>query len=814
MIGTDFATGKRVDLAKPEESVRQEYEHVLVESYGYLKTDVDIEVRIPRGTGRFPDRADIVVYRDAKGKDPARDVVGLVEVKRRTRRDGIEQLKSYMTATSAEWGVWTNGEDISYLCKIGAQVLEGHINNIPIRGQSIYDVGRRTKAELEPFARTELKSAFRRILNHLYANTNIGRREKLGAEMVKIIFAKIEDEKTYHDQPPQFRAETGESAETIRSRVNQLFVRVRDELRHDGIFSPHEELSLDARSVAWVVGQLHNGSLLTTDTDVVGDAFEVFSESRFIGEKGEFFTPRGVVKVAVKIADPKPDQTICDPACGSGGFLIHAMKWVWSAMARSPRWRNAPDMRSVQRQMSMRTVFGIDKETDLVKIAKAHMAIAGDGRSNIVHENSLHAVSEFDGDAKVNCVEDGRFRQFDVILTNPPFGTKTKVLAADAERFFLGHRWKRGQKGVWQQTDTPTDRDPYVLFVERSLEMLRSGGVLGIVLPETVFHAPTLGYLRQFLGGGNNIVAVIDLPHNTFRPHCNAKTCLLVLQKDVPQGDDVIMATPEQMGHDHNGKTLYRPGSTLEWDDLKIVVDELDDAGSADNRHVFPVPWTAIDADVLVPRFYRALRRPLDLPPDRRGVRISDLLADGTITAWDGHGSPSSQEKGVGNIPYIRVSDIVNWELYRNPVSGIGQDVYDRFVRNKPRPQAGDVIFVRRGSYRIGTVAMASPRDTEVLLTRELLTMRVQDNAHGLTSAYLLVMLSSDIVQRQIKDYVFYDTTMPTIGDRWKHLVLPIHRDRKDLDETAAYVEQAIKAKWAAQDQVDRLRQQIGGVTT
>ena len=814
MIGQDYATGKRVDLGKPEEQVRQEYERVLVESYSYLKSDIDIEVVIPRGTGRFPDRADVVVYRDATGRDPARDIVGLVEVKKKTRRDGIAQLKSYMTATSAEWGVWTNGDDISYLGRRGTQVLEDHINNIPIRGQSVDDVGRLKKSELGPFARTELKSAFRRILNHLYANTNIGRREKLGAEMVKLIFAKIEDEKTYVDQPPQFRAETGEKSDAIRRRVNKLFLRVREELQHDGIFSPHEEISLDARSVAWVVGQLHNGSLLTTDTDVVGDAFEVFSESRFIGEKGEFFTPRCVVRVAVKIANPKPNDTICDPACGSGGFLIHAMKWVWEAMRNDPKWRNSPDFRSVQRDMSVRTVFGIDKETDLVKIAKAHMAIAGDGRSNIVHENSLHAADEFEGEAATNFVRNDEFRQFDLILTNPPFGTKTKVLAADAEQFYLGYKWSRAG-GSWRQTITATDRDPYVLFVERCLEMVRTGGILGIVLPETVFHAPTLGYLRQFMTKNNNILAVVDLPHNTFRPHCNAKTCLLVLQKDEQQGDRVIMATPDEMGHDHNGRTLYRPGTGEEWDDLKIVFDELDHIGDANNRYVASVPWSDIDPEILVPRYYRAKQNPVVLQPDRIGIAVSDLIDDGTIKAWDGHGSPSSTEKGSGDIPYIRVSDIVNWELYRNPVSGVSQDVFDKFTRNKALPRAGDVIFVRRGSYRIGTVAMASPRDTNVVLTRELLTLRVNpDNPHGITAAYLLALMSSEIVQQQIPDYVFYDTTMPTIGDRWKNLVLPVHVSEGDIDHTSQQVDIAIKSKWEAQDMVDKLRNEIGGLTT
>ncbi len=815
MIEKDYATGKKVDLGKPEEVVRQEYERVLVESYSYLKSDIDIEVAIPRGAGSFPDRADVVVYREASGRDPAKDIVGLVEVKRKNRRDGIAQLKSYMTATSAEWGVWTNGGDISYLCRRGTQVLEDHLNNIPIRGQAIDDVGRRKKSELGPFARTELKSAFRRILNHLYTNTNVSRKEKLGSEMVKLIFAKIEDEKTYVDQPPQFRAETGESADAIRTRVNTLFVRVREELQHDGIFSPHEEISLDAQSVAWVVGQLHNGSLLLTDTDVVGDAFEVFSESRFIGEKGEFFTPRCVVKVAVKIANPKPHDTICDPACGSGGFLIHAMKWVWNAMQNNPKWRNAPDLRSVLREMSMRTVFGIDKETDLVKIAKAHMAIAGDGRSNIVHENSLHAADEFKGEAATTFVQNNQFRKFDMILTNPPFGTKTKVMAADAKHFTLGYKWMQAGGGGWRQTDKSADKDPYVLFVERSLEMIKKGGVLGIVLPETVFHAPTLGYLRQFIMKNNNILAVVDLPHNTFRPHCNAKTCLLILQKETPQSSQVIMATPDQMGHDHNGNILYRPGTEEEWDDLKIVFEELDNVAAVDNQYVASVSWSDINPDTLVPRYYRAKRNPINLPPDRKGVPLSDFIDDGTLSTWDGHGSPSSTEKGSGPIPYIRVSDIVNWELYRNPVSGVSQDVFERFTKNKALPLAGDVIFVRRGSYRIGTVAMASPRDTNIVMTRELLTMRVNsNNPHGVTPAYLLALLSSDMVQRQITDYVFYDTTMPTIGNRWKNLVLPVHVNRNEIDRIGKCVNDAIQAKWEAQNKVDNLREAIGGITT
>ena len=812
----DFATGKPVDIEKPEERVRQEQERILVESYGYPKTHLDIEVKIPRGSGYFRERADIVIYDSVHGRDPAEHVLGIVEVKRPARKDGLAQLKSYMTATSAAWGLWTNGSDIAFLCRHGRKIVGDYLNNIPAYGQSIDDVGRLERGDLRPFTRSELKAAFRRILRTLYANTNISRKEKLGSEMIKVIFAKIHDEQTFAERPPEFRVGAGEKPAAAAKRIATLFKGVRDELKHDGIFSAHDKITLDDRSLAWVVGQLERGSLLDTDSDVVGDAFEVFSESKFIGEKGEFFTPRGVVRVAVKLANPAPGNTVCDPACGSGGFLIHTMEHVWARMESDPKWRGSRNLKERKKELAAKSLFGIDKETDLVRIAKAHMAIAGDGRSNIVHENSLHDAEAFAADAKAHMIEDEEFRQFDVVLTNPPFGTKTKVIAEDAQMFALGHKWK-GKSGDWKPTGKVTDRDPYILFIERCLDMTKPDGTLAIVLPESVFHAPSLGYVRQHLLTGNNVRAIVDLPHNTFRPHCNAKTCLLVLTKGQAQEASVVMATPEEMGHDHTGRELNRPDSDELWDDLAEVLTEIDDPDNPDNAHVFSVSWNEIHKDVLVPRFYRSLRTAPVLPDGCYGVPLSELIDDGIIGAWDGHGSPASAEKGRGDIPYIRVSDIVNWELYRNPVTGIPESEYRRKLGKKGRPPAvGDVIFVRRGSYRIGTVAMASPRDGTVLLTKELLTLRLLDhtNKHGLTPFYLLAALSSKTVQDQIPDLVCIDTTLPTIGDRWKHLVLPIHDDAAEAASISEDVENSIREKWSAQERIERLRQRLGGGIT
>lgn len=804
----------------PEEQVLQEFLGILIEDYGYRESEIEIEFPIPRGSSRT-DRADIAIFRGA-GRDPASDIIGLVETKRPGAQSGKAQLKSYMTATSAIWAVWTNGSDIAYFCKPFGQssIYDNLLNNIPVRGQRLQDVGRIERNDLVPYSGAMLKASFRRILNTLYANTTISRREKLGNEMIKLIFAKIRDETTYVDSTPSFYAGYGESPDQVKKRVDRLFAGVVDDYHKDGLFDRHDKITLDAPGVAWAVGQLERGSLIDTPSDVVGDAFEVFAESKFVGEKGEFFTPRGVINLAVKLVNIKPNDMVCDPACGSGGFLIATMRSLWEQMAHHRQWRGLSEQRlqNARKELAARCFYGIDKEIDLVRIAKAYMAISGDGRSNIVHENTLHRAADFRDDARSKFVQDGIFRQFDCVMTNPPYGTKAKVLTEEAVHFDLGHTWKLTEKGNWQKGKAK-DSDPYMLFVERCLEMLRDGGRLAIVLPETAFHAPSRRHLRHYIASAGRVIAVIDLPHNTFRPHCNAKTCLLVFQKgeEARPKDEVIMAEAVEMGHDHGGKEIYRSDTDEIWNDLLCILNELDDPNAMDNEFVFTVPWASIEnAGHLIPRYFAEHRRPHPLPSHgRKWVTVGELIDKGILGAWDGHGSPSSVEKGAGNIPYIRVKDVVNWELYRDPTSGVTEETWHRLTDGKPSVNAGDIIFVRRGSYRVGTVAMASPRDSKIVMTRELLTLRVDpDNSIGLTPYYLLALLSSHDVQTQMRPLIFYDTTLPNIGGRWCELRLPIHTSRDEIVQMSNTVEQAIKAKWHAQEEIETLRRAVGGLVT
>ena len=635
-------------MTGPEEPIRQELIRILTDDYGYRESEIETEFPIPRGSST-KDRADIAIFA-GHGRDPAADVIGIVETKAPGEKSGKGQLRSYMTATSAVWGVWTNGSDIEHYCKPPGQssVYGDRLNNIPVRGQRLEDVGKLTRDDLVPYSGAMLKSSFRRILNTLYANTTISRREKLGNEMIKLIFAKIRDETTYVDDPPTFYAGYNEDPDQVKGRIDKLFADVVADYKDDGLFETHEKITLDASGVAWAVGQLERGSPIETPSDVVGDAFEVFAESKFVGESGEFFTPRGVIDIAVKLVNPKPDETICDPACGSGGFLIATMRSMWERMADDRRWRglSARRLQKARERMAAKCFFGIDKEVDLVRIAKAYMAISGDGRSNVVHENSLHPATEFQAEAKSKFVIGEVFRRFDCVMTNPPYGTKGKVLAEDAAHFELGHTWKRDGDG-WKEGDAKKS-DPYILFVERCLGMLNDGGRLAIVLPETAFHAPSRAHLRDYITTRGRVMAVIDLPHNAFRPYCNAKTCLLVLRKGrtARANDAVIMAEAEQMGHDHRGEAMSRPGTSEIWDDLPAILDELGKPDAADNVLVFTVPWAEIEATGhLIPRYYAVHRRPKPRPPrGRRWAALGDLVDEGSIDAWDGHGSPSSEE--------------------------------------------------------------------------------------------------------------------------------------------------------------------------
>ncbi|MEM9569706.1 MAG: N-6 DNA methylase [Bacteroidota bacterium] len=822
----DFLTGKPVDISKPEEKVRQEFEQILHTDYFYDKDRMDIEVPIKIGSSKK--RADIVIYKHSKNKEQYKDILAIVEVKQKSRRDGVAQLSSYMQATSAIFGVWTNGDEITYLYKEGNEIKDDVLVNIPKQDEDIANIGDITKEKLRSVR--NLKPIFRRILKTLYANTNISRKEKLGSEMIKLIFCKIHDELHNLHALPKFRVSKEElerhAYEEVKDRLQGIFSEVKERLKGDGIFLKNETILLDPKSVVHVVGELAFISLSKTEKDAIGEAFEVFAESKLVGEKGEFFTPREIIKLAIQIIDPAPEESIIDPACGSGGFLIYALSYIWQKMEKDRKYKNSPKLADIKRKIAENYFYGIEKEVDLVRICKAYMTIIGDGTSKIIQQNTLKPIHEFNPKAKEHYTEkkEGKLtiKKFDYVITNPPFGAKIKVIKEDCKYFDLGHKWKK-KEGVFEKTNTVQETSPQELFIERCLQMLKSGGKLAIVLPETYLHAPSKKYVLQYLKKNNNIISVIDLPHNTFRPYCNAKTCLIVLQKNRPQQSNIIMGVAEQMGHDHKGDLMYRfDKNTKEftkdiWDDTEIISKELV-SPSKNNKYVFHVQSSAIVKDYFVPRYYwntkikeakaKAKKANMHL------ISLRELLEKNILHSYNGHGSPPSQYKGQGNIPYIRVADIVNWDVYKNPTSMIPAHIYsDIKGANGIDLQEKDILFVRRGSYRIGAVAMISSFDKNVLLTNEITVLRISSNDIGLSPYYLLFALSHEITQLQINNKVFIDTTLPNIGERWKELKIPVFNDQKELERISKKILHIMQARWQANQTLHQIAQKFGGLT-
>ena len=821
----DWATGKPVLINKPEELVRQEFEKVLHDDFGYPKSVMDIEVPITRGS-QSRERADLVIYRttDPSSRDQSSDILGIVETKRKDRSDGVDQLSSYMSATSSIWGVWTNGNEIEFLYRdpTTGRIIKDRLFQVPRFGQTTESIGTHQFRDLKPAS--NLKLTFRRLLNELYTNTNISRREKLGNEMTKLLFCKMQDEQfSIESTTPRFRVGTHDHRDNfadVRSRIDQLFDEVKTALADEGVFDQSETILLENRSVAYVVGELQGYSLMQTDEDTVGSAFEVFAESKFAGEKGEFFTPREVVRTAIQIIDPKPGETIIDPACGSAGFLICALQHVWEAMSTHPRWSGATPGRlaEAKRQIAQETMYGLDKESDLVRIAKAYMAIIGDGKSRIAQANSLHAPFDFSNPARNLVVEDdGKFKQFDIILTNPPFGSKTtKVSLSESKTYDLGHKWEKRRDGKWYKTDKAQRTPAQELFVERCLNMLKEGGRMAIVLPETYAHAPTKKYILQYIRSRAAIRAVIDLPHNTFRPHCNAKTLLWILEKGGLQGD-ILFGFADEMGHDHHGKVKFRVKNgnvTSEvWNDMPRIRAEWESPYNPKNRHVLAVNDQDIREDVYVPRHYwRVNEIEIEREAESGGfelVPVKSLIEEGIIEWFVGHGAPPNQYKGLGNIPYVRVGDIGNWTVYKNPTAGIPRDIYLELRRRKIL-KSKDLVFVRDGSYRIGDVGIIMPSDTEILLDSHCLVLRVvKENKYDIDGLYLAYLLSHNITQRQLPSRIFINTTLPDIRDRWQTLRLPVSKEISERKMVKAKMERIYQRRHEAEKMIGDLKGEV-----
>ena len=530
--------------ASPEEIVRQLWLYKLINQYGYKHDEIDLEKSVQFGTEVGTKAADIIVYTDSTKETPKI----IVECKKPKRKDGIEQLKSYMNAKGAPVAVWSNGSDSIILYRPYPKEFDNTLFDIPKRGQEPNDVLEAKKTILQLKKEFNFKDIIQGLEELVLADSG---KDEFN-EIFKLIFAKIWDEKQAREVRTDKTVEFGQvvnpktrvpDPELTYDRTNGLFKKACEEW--PGIFREGEDIELMKRHLQICVGRIEGVRLLGSNLRVMDDAFEYLLPTEAKKKKGQFFTPRHVVEMCVRMLNPKRNDYVMDPACGSAGFLLHAMEWSYPARDHDKR-----EMRKFK--YASKHLWGIDFETRAAKTARALMLIAGDGHTNIFGPDvsSLDPKTWYEtasGQALMHGLREKKLTikkipaqetlrdedhaweyfenlKFDVILTNPPFAGEMK------DRRMLAH-YELAKPALKRAKDKAPKEERDVLFIERVLKMLKPGGRAAIVLPQGKFNNSSLAFIREWILKKARLLAVVGLHPNTFKPHTGTKTSVLFFQK-------------------------------------------------------------------------------------------------------------------------------------------------------------------------------------------------------------------------------------------------------------------------------------------
>ncbi len=528
----------------PEEIVRQLWVYKLIHQYGYKPDEIDLEKSVQFGTEVGTKAADIIVYTDNTKETPKI----IVECKKPKRKDGIEQLKSYMNAKGAPVAVWSNGSDSIILYRPYPKEFDNTLFDIPKRGQQPKDVLSARKTLLDLKREFNFKEIIQGLEELVLADSG---KDEFN-EIFKLIFAKIWDETQAQEVRKDKTVEFGQvvnpktgvpDPDLTYDRIDGLFKKACD--AWPGIFRPGEDIELMKRHLQICVGRIEGVRLMGSNLRIMDDAFEYLLPTEAKKKKGQFFTPRHVVEMCVRMLNPKKNEFIMDPACGSAGFLLHAMEWCFPARDHDKR-----ELRKFK--YASKYLWGIDFETRAAKTSRALMLIAGDGHTKIFGPDvsSLDPKTWYETGSGQTLMHELRqakltakripenetlkdedqaweyFEQlkFDVILTNPPFAGEMK------DRKMLAH-YELAKPALKRAKDKSPKEERDVLFIERVLKMLKPGGRAAIVLPQGKFNNSSLAFIREWILKKARLLAVVGLHPNTFKPHTGTKTSVLFFQK-------------------------------------------------------------------------------------------------------------------------------------------------------------------------------------------------------------------------------------------------------------------------------------------
>jgi len=540
------------------------------------------------------------------------------------------------------------------------------------------------------------------------------------------------------------------------------------------VFNKGDKINLNNETFVYICKQLSKINFDNYDTDPVSDLYETFASSFLKETEGQFFTPLNTVNWLVDILGPKNDDLVIDPACGSGSFLSVVAKY---------KLKNG-----CKPEIIGKTIYGIDKDKLLTKLTQAHISISTMTKANIICGDSLSLEMENNKTINKNLIG-----KFDIILSNPPFGKKI-ISTSDSIRknFDLGFKWTENKKEeTWYKSNLlHKNVPPQVLFLERIISLAKDDGKIGVVIPESLLSNQSYKHVVQFLKSKLLINCVIGMPENLFKfsgkGGTHTKTCLLVATKNNRLNKNknkyIYIAEAKWCGNDSRGKKILKDDlPAIKKDYKNFILEKKITFGSK-------IPHSKIINNILCPRYYQP---ELDiefkkLSQTHELLNIGDLISKNVLSLSLGN-EIGKISYGSGLIPFIRTSDISNWEIKFDPKHCVDEKIYDE-LKKKQDVKENDILFVKDGTYLIGNCALISKYDTKIIFQSHLYKIRCND--WKILSPYLfLASISSDIVIRQIQSKRFTQDIIDTIGKRIYELILPIPKDQKKR----LYIENLVK---------------------
>jgi type I restriction enzyme M protein len=505
------------------------------------------------------------------------------------------------------------------------------------------------------------------------------------------------------------------------------------------------------------------------------------------------------------------------------------LEHVWKQLeeeGKKKRWSEvALDRR--KRDIATRTFRGLDKDAFLAKCTKAYMAIIGDGRGGVFRpDSSLQPPNEWPQQVRDRV----KLGTFDVVLTNPPFGKKIRVTGQGLlDQFDMGHKWTTDRRtgGKVMSATVQKDQPPQLLFLERCLQLLKPGGRLGIVLPESLFGSPSYSYVIDWLQTRAAILAIAAMPEPLFKTSGKAgthtKVCIVVAQKLPTKNtlDTIFMADAKWCGHDSRGNATVRKlfdGREELLDDIPSVALKYRayvKGGLTSKDHLgFAQERAGLNGTILVPKYYdpelirdlEALEQTHELPMLGDYFRVGDLSYTTGVEV-------GKMAYGTGTIPFIRTSDLSNWELKADPKHGISAELYEALLEQYPDRLdvvAGDIFMVKDGTYLVGTSAVVSDLDTKIVYQSHLYKIRVENPA-AINPWLLFAAINSPIVKRQIRAKRFTQDIIDSLGNRLAEMRVPIPRDRRKRAQIAREIRYAVEFRAKLREQTRMLSLEIEG---